>query len=150
VLERGLSILAALMVPMFGLLLQASRRNRLQHRVGELLRLAEQVRPHDQGAAVELERVAAEAARVLARRDQRWLRRTLNPDAIVGTAMLSAPGIVAVVLAWGSTTWLVVVGAVWTLLCVVAGFKEAMTERREDESASEPTPDLEASEATRA
>lgn len=51
--------------------------------------------------------------------------------------MLAAPGIVAVAVAWGSTTWLVVVGAVWTALCLAAGLKESLTERQEDEGAPE-------------
>jgi hypothetical protein len=135
-IERVLSAIGALAVPLLGLMVQASRRNRLQRRIDEHLRLAERVKPLDPSGARELESLASEALGVLIRREQRWLRRKLDPSAIVALIFFIAPGGAGFVLAleWHSDwRWpAIVASALWTVVWLIVGATQLMTEASDD------------------
>lgn len=135
-LEKALSTLAAVGIPALGLLLRASRRNRLRQRIDEYLELADRVSGHDQQAVAGFERLASEAARLLIRRDERWMHRKIDPAAVFAVLLLTVPTATVFVLAW---TWdsgwkwpTLVFTAAWTFLWGGVGVTQLWKDRTDD------------------
>jgi len=131
-LEKALSTLAAVGIPTIGLLLRASKRNRLRHRIDDYLALAERIEEHDPDDAVKLRGLAAEAVRMLVKGDERWLRRRFDPGALAALIFLTVPTAIVFVVAlttWhGWWKWLVVgVTAIWTLVWGGVGVTQLWT-----------------------
>jgi hypothetical protein len=136
--ERLIPILAAIIAPLAGVALQASRRTRLRHRTSELLRLADEIQAHDEAAATALRRVAGETAQELARRDQKWLRRKVEPVLVLSVAFLCSPGIAAIYFSiqWEhGLDWLAaVVGGLWVLAWIAGGVAQVSSAAAESTS----------------
>jgi hypothetical protein len=119
-LDKILSSIAAVLVPGLGLLLRASRRNRLRARIDDYLALADTVEARDPAAAIALSDLAAEAVGKLVEGDQRWLRRRLDPSAVIALLFLTVPPLIAFAWAWTVTAWwkwpIIVVSGVWVAL----------------------------------
>jgi hypothetical protein len=139
-LEKALSALAAVAIPTVGLLLQASRRNRLQQRIRDYLTIANEVAAHDVEAAAGFRRLASEAAQTLIRREERWLHRKIDPAAVVAILFLTVPAATVFGLAW---TWesgwkwpTILLTAVWTLLWAGVGATQLWKERGDEDAVS--------------
>lgn len=70
--------IASVFSGVFGWLVQRSQRNRLLRYIDDHLQIAERIAPFDTEAADDSRRVACRAARDLAARDGKWLRRHLD------------------------------------------------------------------------
>ena len=138
--ERLLPAIATAAAPLVGLMLRASRRNRLQRRIEEYLALADRMREHDPEAAAACAVFAAECVRQLIGRGQQALRRRFDPIALFGTALVAAPGVIGFVLAAGWNTgwrWPVMgVSALWTVLALIAGAGQVWSDKDESETTS--------------
>jgi hypothetical protein len=138
-LEKSLSVVAAITIPALGLLLQATRRNRLRRRIDEYLELAEKV-THDPQAVEELQRLAGEATRLLILKEERWLQRKLDPGAVVAVLFLTVPAAGLAAWAWTwSSGWrwpTVIVAAVWALLWGGVGLTQLWQERGDEAEAA--------------
>jgi hypothetical protein len=96
--------------------------------------------PQDPEAAAGFTRLASECAHLLIVRDQRALRRKIDPAAVVALLFLTVPAIVVFVLTFTWTTswrWPVMVFcAVWTLVWGGVGLTQLWAERSDE---TEPT-----------
>jgi hypothetical protein len=135
VLEKALSAVAAVAIPALGFALQASRRNRLRQRIAEYLQLADQVETHDAETATAFRRLASEAAHLLVTRDQRWMRRRIEPAAIVAILLLVIPAVVGGILAlsWDSPwKWPAFLAAtIWAVVWTGVGLTQIWQERED-------------------
>jgi hypothetical protein len=142
--EKVLSVVAGILVPVIGLLIRASRRNRLRQRISEYLALSEELSGHDSGAATGFKRLASEAAQVLILREQRWLRRKVDPAAVLTIVFLCVPSGVAIALAWdwdSSWKWPTIVAAgVWAVLWIAVGLTQLFKEAGDDASGQGRSP----------
>jgi hypothetical protein len=139
-LEKALSVLAAVGIPALGLILRASRGNRLRQRMKEYLGLAEEIADHDSKAAAEFRRLASEAAHLLVLKEERWIRRKIDPSAVFAILFLTLPAAGVAVWAW---TWdsgwrwsTVVVATIWTLLWGGIGITQIWQERGDEAEAT--------------
>lgn len=140
-LEKVISVVAAAIVPSLGLLLQASRRNRLQRRIDDYLALADKLAEHDPDSATECRRLASETIRPLLRRDERALQRRVDPSAVIAVLFLTIPSLAVFVWTFSWTSgwkWPVrIFAAAWTVLWGSVGITQIWKERT-DEAAVAP------------
>lgn len=137
--DKVVSTVLAVIVPVIGLGLRASRRNRLMKRIEEYRGLAEHVRARDERTAGELDAVLNEMIKALIRMDRRAMRRRLDPAAVIALLFLTLPAAVGFVLALGwdrDWKWPVLVfTAVWFVVWLATGLTQLWTEREDVEPA---------------
>jgi hypothetical protein len=130
--EKILSVIAAVGVPALGLSLRASRRSRLRQRIRENLEIANEVAEHDPAHATAFREVAAEASELLIAHERITLRKRFDPMALVAILLVVAPAIAIAYFAWDwDSVWrtpVVVVAIVWAVIWTAAGLTQLRKE----------------------
>ena len=138
-LDKLLPTIATALLPLVGLLIRASRRNRLRRKVDEYYELAEKFRARDAALASRFEELATEIGHQLAGHEGRRLHRRFEPTALVATVFFVAPGVGAIIWSssWDSSwSWVVVVlGAMWALIWGAAGVTQLWRDASDESSA---------------
>jgi hypothetical protein len=135
-LDKVLSAAMAVIVPVVGLALRASRRSRLLKRVEEYRNLAEQLRATDQATATELDALQRETVHALVRMDKRTLHRRVDPSAVLALLFLLAPAAAGFVLALGwDSAWkwpALIFAGLWFVVWLGVGLTQLWKEGEEE------------------
>jgi hypothetical protein len=137
------SIIAAVVAPVIGAAVRASRRSRLVARIRMLHALAAEIEPHDQAGADALRALAAQRVQQFTEIEQQALRRRFDPAAPFAFAVFILPAGLGSFFAWkygGWWTWPVLfVSALWTAIVIAAAWSQFWTEHKAAEQADQQT-----------
>ena len=129
------TLAAAVLGPLFGSALGATRRNRLVRRIRTYIALADQLEPHDAESAGVLREIASIRAGRLIALEHASLTRRVDPAALFAFALFILSAAIAAYFAWTRSGWwtwpVLLISGAWAAIVLAASRSEFWKEREE-------------------
>ena len=138
------ALVAAVVAPLFGARIRASRRARLAARTRALHKLADDIEAHDQTGADGLRALAAQMIQQVVELERQSLRRRFDWTAPFVYLLFLLPAGLASFFAWthgGWWTWpILLISGLWAALVTSVAWQNLWEEREAAEHAEESSP----------
>jgi hypothetical protein len=123
-LEKVIPLIATLAAPVLGLLVRASRRNRLRNQIRGYAQLSEELERQDGDSAALVRDLMAETVPIFVAAERAALHRRLDPGAVFAVLLFIAPGVAAVGWVWTRDEWwkwpIIAISVLWVGVVIAA------------------------------